>query len=521
MRDVAVGAGLAVALFLAAAGVNIFPAIFLGTLLFVLWQTAGLRTAGRRYADISRGAKPPAVSFDDVGGQDVAKRELLEALDFLTDRDRAQRLGIRPLRGILLTGPPGTGKTLLAKAAARHTGSAFLNAAGSEFIEVYAGVGAQRVRQVFSQAREAARRAEGKSAILFIDEIEVLGGRRGAHQSHLEYDQTLNQLLVEMDGLRPDAETRILLIGATNRFDLLDPALLRPGRFDRIVRVELPDRAGRRQILELHTREKPLDPAVDLDALAAETFGFSGAHLESLTNEAAILAFREGSATITPAHFHEALDKVMLGERLDRRPTREELKRVAVHEAGHALVGELRRPGSVATVTVSPRGGALGYVRRSPGDDRVLFSQAELEAALDICLAGWLAELELLGEASTGTASDFEQAVRLARTMVLAGMSPLGVVDPDLLPPGTMHRAIGAIVDRRAEVVRQLLRSQRDTLHILSHRLLAQERLDGDTVRGLIATGAASSPGEVVAGPGGHPGAGRRDTPEATGNASA
>ncbi len=357
-KEIVIGLGLAGIIFLFINGINLLPMLLLAALVFFLFRTTGIPGLDRRFAPVvagSSGSIPP-VTFNDIGGQGAAKKELLEALDFIANQDTVKHLGIRPLKGILLTGPPGTGKTMLAKAAANYTGSVFLATSGSEFIEVYAGVGAQRVREIFRKARDLSRREKKDSAIVFIDEIEVMGGRRGKHQNHLEYDQTLNQLLVEMDGLSVDDEIRVLVIGATNRADLLDEALMRPGRFDRVVRVDLPDREGRRQILALHTRNKPLAADVDLDQIAKEAFGFSGAHLESLANEAAILAMRSGEKEITAQHFIEAIDKVIMGEKLDRRPGNEERYRIAVHEAGHAVVGEILRPGSVSNITVASRG---------------------------------------------------------------------------------------------------------------------------------------------------------------------
>ena len=229
------------------------------------------------------------VTFDDIGDRTWPNGSL-EALEFVNNREKCLKLGIRPLKGILLVGPPGTGKTLLAKAAASYTDSAFVATSGSSFVEMYAGVGAQRIRKVFSMGRQAAREQGKGSAIIFIDEIEVIGGKRGRHSSHLEYDQTLNQLLVEMDGINATNDVRVLVVGATNRADLLDPALIRPGRFDRVVRVDLPNKEGRLHILRIHARNKPLEAEVDLGKIAGETFGFSGAHLESLMNEAAIHA---------------------------------------------------------------------------------------------------------------------------------------------------------------------------------------------------------------------------------------
>ncbi|HHY93582.1 MAG TPA: AAA family ATPase, partial [Firmicutes bacterium] len=374
------GVGAGVLAFLATRGVNLFPVLILGGLLyFLLYATGTGRALGRRFVVHVTDAACPRVTFDDVGGQSAAKKELREALELVSRPERARELGIRPIKGIMLSGPPGTGKTLLAKAAANFTDSTFLATSGSEFIEVYAGVGAQRVRELFRRAREQARQAGKKSAVVFIDELEVLGGKRGRYSSHLEYDQTLNQLLVELDGLSLNDSIRILIIGATNRPDLLDSALLRPGRFDRVVRVDLPDREGRLQILYVHTRGKPLAEDVDLEAIARETIGFSGAHLESLTNEAAILAMREGLRCIEQRHLREAIDKVIMGEKLDRKPRERELYRVAVHEAGHAVVAECLEKGTVSSLTISPRGGALGYVRHIPQDDFYLYSRSELE----------------------------------------------------------------------------------------------------------------------------------------------
>src|SRR5690606_10433681 len=277
-------------------------------------------------------------------------------------------------------------------------GSAFLSASGGEFVEVYAGVGAQRVRSLFQKARRAAREAASRSAVLFIDELEVIGGRRGRQMSHLEYDQTLNQLLVEMDGIDGGDGEQVVVIGATNRVDLLDEALLRPGRFDRVVRVDLPDRHGRREILNLHLKGRPLAPDVDIDLLARETYGLSGAHLEAVANEAAILAWRRNRPHIAACDLSEAVEKVLMGERADRRPSDEERRRVAYHEAGHALMGELLQPGSVASVTIVSRGAALGYVRQRPQDDVWLLTREQMENEARVALAGYAAEQLVFGE---------------------------------------------------------------------------------------------------------------------------
>lgn len=494
-RDIAIGAALAVGIFLIAKDPNILPILVMAALAVVLLRMVGGMPGLRpRFSPWKRVKNAPVigVTFEDVGGQSAAKKELMEALDFLHQAEQVRRMGIRPLRGILLTGPPGTGKTLLAKAAATHTGSVFIASSGSEFIEVYAGVGAQRVRDLFRRAREEGRR-QNAAAIVFIDELEVVGGKRGRHQSHLEYDQTLNQLLVEMDGIDGSEAVRVLVIAATNRADLLDDALTRPGRFDRIVRVDLPDREGRRQILGLHTRGKPLHGDVDLDRVAKATFGFSGAHLESLSNEAAILAMRAGLDTIPERLMHEAVDKVLLGEKLDRRPSMEERRRIAVHEAGHALVGELVDPGSVARVTVTPRGQALGFVRQQPAEDFYLYTQQKLETELQRLLAGSLAEEVVLGDRSTGAKSDFEQVLRVTETMVASGMSPLGVVNVDALEGSVLQREQTTIIAAMERRVRDTLQCYRSSLEAAAGILLEEESLSGERLREVLGAALASS----------------------------
>ncbi|MEW6546614.1 MAG: AAA family ATPase, partial [Bacillota bacterium] len=347
-------------------------------------------------------------------------------------------------------------------------------------------------------AREQARRAGKKSAVVFIDELEVLGGKRGRYSAHLEYDQTLNQLLVEMDGLSVDDEIRILLIGATNRPDLLDPALLRPGRFDRVVRVDLPDRDGRLQILKVHTRDKPLAPDVNLEVIARETMGFSGAHLESLANEAAILAMREGSQQVEQRHLREAIDKVMMGEKVDRKPRHKELFRVAVHEAGHALVSELLTPGSISSLTISPRGSALGYVRQAPQDDFYLYSRSELEEQICVLVAGAVAEELVLGEPSTGAANDYDAACQAARRMVYAGLSVLGAVDPDLVSGDAVQRAMSDIMSRQRQRAQELLGPRTEAIRRLAERVLDSETLSGEEIRAILGFGSAGQPGPAV-----------------------
>lgn len=481
-----VGVSAGTLVFLAVRGVNVWPVVLLGGLAYFLFASGvGLGGFSRKKAGaiVSR---RPTVTFADVGGQAVAKRELVEALEFLKDYDSASQLGIRPLKGILLVGPPGTGKTLLAKAAANYTDSAFISASGSEFIEVYAGLGAQRVRDLFGRARKLAQEQKKQGAIIFIDEIEVLAGRRGSQAGHMEYDQTLNQLLVEMDGLGLDEEVRILLIGATNRVDLLDTAIQRPGRFDRTVRVGFPDKEGRLEILRLHMKNKPMAEDVDMEKLARQTYGLSGAHLESLCNEAAIFALRKASKTIGQGELEEALNKVLLGEKLDRRPSEAELQRVAVHEAGHALVAEGLRPGTVAQVTVSPRGNALGFVRHSPEDDMYIYPREVLEEEICILLAGAVAEDLIYGSRSTGAANDFERALDTAKRIVSSGMSPLGAVDRDTASPDAIARAIRDILGRCEASVKGLLRRRRDALEQIAGDLRDRETIPGDRVRDIL-----------------------------------
>ncbi|BBI33245.1 AAA family ATPase [Cohnella abietis] len=489
-----IGIGTAVVLFIFLLYVGISPAIMvMGLLMFaaviVLSRSKGglaMGTAGKKVT----ARKPEFLTFEDIGGQDQPKRELTEALDFLVNRDKIQQLGIRPLKGILLTGPPGTGKTLLAKAAANHTRSAFIAASGSEFVEMYVGVGAGRIRDLFKEARQQAIKLKRDSAIVFIDEIDGIGGKRDGGQ-HREYDQTLNQLLTEMDGVQGEESIRVLLIAATNRKELLDPALLRPGRFDRQIQVDLPDKTGREHILKLHARNKPMDEEVSLGKVAEETFGFSGAQLESVMNEAAIYAMREESDKLMTVHLTQAIDKVMMGERMDRETTREERERVAIHELGHAIVAENVRPKSVAQVSLTPRGQALGYVRHHPQEDRYLYTLKVLEEQIMIALGGAVAEEIFYGGRSTGSRGDFDQATSIVRTMIESGMSTLGIIHPQALTQEQWSKENTKILDELTSKTRELLDIHKDKFMQLLGHLIKEETLSGKQLRDILSEKAA------------------------------
>jgi cell division protease FtsH len=483
-KEIAIG--VLVVLFVFLLYIGLPPAIMIMGLLmfsalFLFARSKGglaMGTAGKKAA----ARKPAYLTFEDIGGQDQAKRELTEALDFIVHSDRIKKLGIRPLKGILLTGPPGTGKTLLAKAAAHYTNSAFIAASGSEFVEMYVGVGAGRVRDLFKEARQQATKLKRDSAIIFIDEIDGIGGKRDGGM-HREYDQTLNQLLTEMDGVQGDESVRVLLMAATNRKELLDSALLRPGRFDRQIQVDLPDKTGREHILKLHARNKPMDAQISLTKVAEETFGFSGAQLESVMNEAAIYAMRDKSELLQPAHLSQAIDKVMMGERMDRETTREERERVAIHELGHAIVAEHVRPGSVAQVSLTPRGQALGYVRHHPQQDQYLYSQKVLEEQIMIALGGAVAEELNYGGRSTGSRGDFEQATSIVRTLIESGMSSLGIIHPQALTQEHWTEENARILNDLTERTRELLGKHLDTFKLLLNHLIREETLSGKQLR--------------------------------------
>ncbi len=472
--------------FIALAGVNILPVMLIFMLFGVLYflNAGNFSKVNSIFHDGS--VKAADVTFDDIGGQEVSINELCEALDFIKSNEKAKSLGIRSLKGILLSGPPGTGKTLLAKAAAQYVDSIFLSASGSEFVEMYVGVGAKRVRQLFNDARKKAKKQAKTSAVIFIDEIEILGGIRGKGESSQEHDQTLNELLTQMDGISNDSSIKILVIGATNRSDVMDPALLRPGRFDRIVNVDLPCKNGRIKILEIHTRNKPLDDDVSIESIAGDTFGFSGAQLESIANEAAIMAMREGAKKISSLHFQNAIEKVMLGEKLDRLPNENEKKRIAIHESGHALISELKFPNSVASVNVASRSNALGYIRQTQKEEIYLYTHDYLEGQIAVALAGAAAEELLLNNRSTGGASDFSQAGKLAKEMIFSGMSEMGIVSAEDIPKDALHRVLTGILTKIEKKTTDILYKNIIILESISEKLLDKESLSGDELRSYI-----------------------------------
>ncbi|WP_239614740.1 AAA family ATPase [Cohnella mopanensis] len=491
-KEMALGAIVVILVFLLYVGlppaIMIMGLVMFGAIFLFTRNRGGLAMGAAGKKTVAR--KPEFLTFDDIGGQDQPKRELTEALDFLVHRDKIQKLGIRPLKGILLTGPPGTGKTLLAKAAAQYTHSAFIAASGSEFVEMYVGVGAGRIRDLFKEARQQAVKLKRNSAIIFIDEIDGIGGKRDGGQQR-EYDQTLNQLLTEMDGVQGDESVRVLLIAATNRKELLDSALMRPGRFDRQIQVDLPDKSAREHILKLHARNKPIAEGVSLGKVADETFGFSGAQLESVMNEAAIYAMRDESDAITAANLSQAIDKVMMGERMDRETTREERERVAIHELGHAIVAENLRPKSVAQVSLTPRGQALGYVRHHPQQDHYLYTLAVLEEQIMIALGGAVAEEIFYGGRSTGSRGDFEQATNIVRTMIESGMSELGIIHPQALTQQQWSEENGKILNELTDRTRELLGKHKQSFSQLLDHLIREETLSGKQLRDILQERAA------------------------------
>ena len=473
--------------------------LFIGLFYFLIRRAAGsggmggLGNFGRSQA---RRVDPEQirVTFDDVAGIDEARAELTEIVEFLRTPEKYVRLGGRMPHGVLLFGPPGTGKTLLARAVAGEAHAAFFSIAASEFIEAIVGVGAARVRDMFAKAKEAA------PSIIFIDELDAVGrsrqGSAGITGANDEREQTLDQILTEMDGFDP-TET-VVVLGATNRPEILDPALLRPGRFDRRVAVQPPDRDGRMKILQVHTRSMPLAEDVDLTALASTTPGMVGADLANLANEAALLAARRGHDRVQMADFTDSLEKIMLGAPRGILLSAADRERTAYHESGHALVGMLTTGADpVRKVSIIPRGMALGVTLSTPDTDRVSYSREELDAKIRVSLGGRVAEEIVFGNITTGAESDIQQLTQIARQMVGRwGMSdklgPITLLPSDgqgLFLPGASETSpqtqwlvdeeVRRIVDDAHEEVTHLLSGHRDQLDSLTHALLAAETLDG------------------------------------------
>src|SRR5215207_897591 len=441
-------------------------------------------------------AERPPTRFTDVAGAEEAKEELAEIVEFLREPERFLAVGARIPRGVLLVGPPGNGKTLLARAVAGEAGVPFLRASGSDFVEMYVGVGASRVRDLFKAAREHGR------SILFIDEIDAVGRKRGGPSGHAheEREQTLNQLLVEMDGF--DLRSRVIVVAATNRPDVLDPALLRPGRFDRQVRLDAPDAAARRHILALHARGKPFAEGVDLEAVIPQTTGLSGADLENLLNEAAILTARDGRTRIEMHDLEEALDRVTAGPRRKGRSLSEtERKVTAVHELGHALVAHLLPDADpVSKVTIVSRGQMGGYTRMTPEEDRKMWSVPQFKAAMAAALGGHVAEGLIFGKVTTGASNDLRKAYSIARAMVCEyGMSPrLGALavggdeEVRFYRPYGEHLAeridteIHRLVGEARTLAEALLNTRTGAMHVAAERLLEVETLDASQVASLF-----------------------------------
>jgi cell division protease FtsH len=404
--------------------VYILPVLLMGAVLwFIFRQAQGSNNQamafGKSRARMFSGDHP-TVTFEDVAGVEEAKEELGEVVEFLREPQKFIQLGARIPKGVLLVGPPGTGKTLLAKAVSGEAGVPFFSISGSEFVEMFVGVGASRVRDLFDQAKRHS------PCIIFVDEIDAVGRQRGAGLggSHDEREQTLNQMLVEMDGF--DTDTNVIIVAATNRPDILDPALLRPGRFDRRVTLDRPDVRGREAILKVHVKGKPLDPKVDLASLARGTPGFVGADLENLVNEGAILAARRNKNSIGQSELEEAIERVIMGpERKSRLISDEEKRIIAYHEAGHAVVGNaIPEADPVQKVTIVGRGQAGGITWFRPEEDRILMSRKKFMATLAYALGGRVAEEQVFDDITSGASGDFEQVTRMARNMVTRlGMS--------------------------------------------------------------------------------------------------
>jgi cell division protease FtsH len=519
-------------------------------LLVLAWRSMMKRASAQQSSVLAFGKSKGKVAgeseikvrFDDVAGVEEAKEELREIVEFLRSPEKFTRLGAKIPKGVLLVGPPGTGKTLLARAVAGEAGVPFFSISGSEFVEMFVGVGAARVRDMFEQAQQHA------PCIVFIDELDALGRSRGANivGTNEEREQTLNQLLVEMDGFA--VNKGVIIMAATNRPEILDPALLRPGRFDRQVLVDRPDRRGREAILKVHAREVRLDPDVDLADIAARTPGFAGADLANIINEAALLAARRNRQSVKREDLIEAIDRVVAGlEKKSRLITPEERVRVAYHESGHAIVGEVL-PGAEKTAKISivPRGvAALGYTMHLPTEDRYIMTEGELKARLAAMLGGRAAEKIIFGDLSTGASNDLAQATELAREMVTQfGMSDrIGPVTlartrrpaflpHDVTPMDTREhgdRFANAIDEEVRRIVEDAERRALETLGLrravlehLAKMLIEKEYIDGDDLRRLLdeARRPTGEPAQPTPGPNGGGAMPRGEAPRDSGDAS-
>ncbi len=500
----------------------LFPLLLFGVIIyFFMRQTQGSNNQamafGKSKAKMFNSDKP-TVTFDDVAGSNEAKEELEEVVLFLREPERFINFGARIPKGVLMIGPPGTGKTLMAKAVAGEAGVPFFSIAGSEFVEMFVGVGASRVRDLFEQAKRHS------PCIIFIDEIDAVGRQRGAGLggSHDEREQTLNQILVEMDGFETD--THIIMIAATNRPDILDPALLRPGRFDRRVVMDRPDVRGREEIFKVHMRGKPIDASVNVQILAKATPGFAGADIENTVNEAALLAARRNGTAVTMDDMQSAIERVQLGpERRSRVITPEEKELVAYHEAGHAVVAHLLpNAPAMRKVTIIPRGMA-GGVTWFLEDDTRMRTTKQFRAQIAVALGGRVAEEEIFGDVTTGASSDLQSITQAARAMVTQyGMSALGLRvygsrqemvflgreiseqrDYSESVAEEIDRAVQEIINAEHERVRALLHEHRDKLELIAQTLLEVETLDAEEFSELMETGKYTS--TPVADNGGNP----------------
>jgi cell division protease FtsH len=462
------------------------PILFLGLLVFLVWRTLKLmpRTKPQQITPSSASS----VTWDDIAGVEETKDELREVVEFLSRPREFKQLGAKVPKGVLLHGPPGTGKTLLAKAVAHESGADFFGQSASAFVEMFAGLGAARIRRLFKQARENA------PAIVFIDELDAVGAQRGSDISG-ERDQTLNQLLVEMDGFESGDD--VVVMAASNLLEKLDPALLRPGRFDRQVFVPPPDMRGRAAVLAVHTRGKPLGSDVDLDLVARHTSGLTGADLANLCNEAAIIAGRNRRDAIAQADFDSAFERVVAGLASRKVITDHEKRVIAWHEAGHALISELLPTvDDVQKVSIVPRGSSLGYTLNLPQEDRYLKSRQELLDYMKVLLAGRVSEQITFGRVTTGAADDLQKLTSIARSMVFDyGMGSR--IRSHQVPADDLNvsEAMRAVRDEEVEAIAEeayrgahrLLSDHRDLLDGIAERLLADETIERDEIRAIMA----------------------------------